>query len=247
MKRCPRCSHARAYLLSDGRRKCRRCGQRYSWTSAWDSIRLPETVKRRLLEHFIVGVPAYRLKQHSGVSLKSNERFNRVLRACCASSEGITADLCVAEVYAKDSPDLRGVTFGLVERGGRVTAMPELPGRRELPAAAFERYRQQGPLEPAGPNRARVTLLLRGNRVLCASPDLKSRRTGAQAVFDEFCRFAMEWLQPFGTLRREYFHLYIGEICYRFNRRRTALAAGLMKQLRATSIQQLRPLLDRKG
>ncbi|MFN3920050.1 MAG: transposase [Methylohalobius sp.] len=29
MKRCPSCGYTRAYKLSDGRSKCKRCGERY--------------------------------------------------------------------------------------------------------------------------------------------------------------------------------------------------------------------------
>ncbi|RDI96868.1 hypothetical protein DVT68_19830, partial [Dyella solisilvae] len=41
MKRCPQCGGSRPYRLSDGRLKCRSCRGRFSWTSAWDSVRLP--------------------------------------------------------------------------------------------------------------------------------------------------------------------------------------------------------------
>jgi len=87
MKHCPSCKGARHYLLGDGRYKCRACGHRFSWTSAWDSVRLPSAVKQELLELFVLGVPSYRQRFRSSASAAARERFYRLLRACCAQIE----------------------------------------------------------------------------------------------------------------------------------------------------------------
>src|SRR5690606_1436578 len=87
MKRCPECQASKPYRLSDGRLKCRACGKRFSWTSAWDSIRLSTRSKNRLLEMFVLGVPVYRQRFDTSVSAKTRERFYRLCRACCAQVE----------------------------------------------------------------------------------------------------------------------------------------------------------------
>src|SRR5438045_322138 len=88
MKRsCCKCGHHWFWRLSDGRRKCRRCGQRQSFRSMWDSSRLSEATKRRLLEYFVLGVPAYRLRFRSPVSLEATERFFRLCRRVLALAE----------------------------------------------------------------------------------------------------------------------------------------------------------------
>ena len=87
MRRCDRCGHARAYELADGRFKCKACGQRYTWTTAWASIRLAEATKRRLLELFVLGVPVYRQRFRAPASAPTIERFYRLARACCAYVE----------------------------------------------------------------------------------------------------------------------------------------------------------------
>jgi len=46
---------------------------------------------------------------------------------------------------------------------------------------------------------------------------------------------------------RQYFHLYLAEVCFRFNHRNEDLKPLLYKLLRQTSIQELRPTLVRKG
>ncbi len=40
MKRCPLCEGSRHYKLIDGRLKCWVYGQRFSWRSAWNFVRL---------------------------------------------------------------------------------------------------------------------------------------------------------------------------------------------------------------
>jgi transposase len=87
MKQCPVCAGSRHYALADGRLKCRRCGQRFTWTSVWDSIRLPGASKQRLLDLFVLGVPSYRQRFRSDTSAVSRERFYRLTRACCAMAE----------------------------------------------------------------------------------------------------------------------------------------------------------------
>lgn len=87
MKRCPDCGAGKAYKLSDGRLKCRVCGKRFSWTSAWDSVRLSGRAKSRLLELFVLGVPVYRQRFDTSISAKAKERFYRLCRAYCAQIE----------------------------------------------------------------------------------------------------------------------------------------------------------------
>ncbi len=254
MKQCPRCQHARSWLLSDGRRKCRRCSRRYSWTSAWDSIRLPARVKRRLLQKFAIGVPVYRLKHHSGVSLKSHERFNRVVRAVCALEEGVNQALCSAELFSlpergssilppENRPAaLRGIEFAISLQDGHVAAVPERSARRSASRSRIEARLRKGPLVFESPQRARVLLALRSGRVVCTGPERAPTQTSDTSLIGKFCHFAMEWLQPYGTIRHEYFHLYMGEICYRFNHRNEPLETRLLRLLRARSVQDLRPL-----
>jgi len=84
MKRCPACESARHYRLADGRLKCRTCGQRFSWTSVWASVKLSSAAKHRLLELFVLGVPSYRQRFRNDACAAARERFYRLLRASCA-------------------------------------------------------------------------------------------------------------------------------------------------------------------
>lgn len=104
MKHCPACEGARHYRLSDGRYKCRACGHRFSWTSAWDSVRLPNPVKQQLLELFVLGLPSYRQRFRSPVSAAARERFYRLLRAPAAPRSNICASRSTARWNSTKPP-----------------------------------------------------------------------------------------------------------------------------------------------
>lgn len=84
---CPECGHHWAWLMSDGRFKCRLCAHRYKWLSVWDASRLSERDQQRLLEFFVLGVPAYRARFRAPCSRPTTERFYRQVRAVMAIHE----------------------------------------------------------------------------------------------------------------------------------------------------------------
>lgn len=74
MKRCPDCSYTRFYKLADGHFKCKRCGKRFRWASAWSASRLKDAVKYELLRRFVWGVPVYRQRFGAPASGPAIER-----------------------------------------------------------------------------------------------------------------------------------------------------------------------------
>lgn len=60
---------------------------------AWSATRLSEAGKRRLVDYFVLGVPAYRLRFHGLASSPTVERFYRVMRQVVAIAEESTAPL----------------------------------------------------------------------------------------------------------------------------------------------------------
>jgi transposase len=89
-RKCPACGHHWAWALADGRFKCRGCQSRYRVRTAWQSARLSEAAKRRLLDYFVPGVPAYRLRFHALASTPTVERFYRLIRQVLAIAEEST-------------------------------------------------------------------------------------------------------------------------------------------------------------
>ena len=92
-RQCPACGQHWAWELADGRFKCRGCQARYRVRAAWAASRLSEATKRRLVDYFVLGVPAYRLRFHSLASSPTVERFYRVIRQVTAIAEESTAPL----------------------------------------------------------------------------------------------------------------------------------------------------------
>lgn len=90
-RQCPACRHHWAWELDDGRFKCSCCRSRHRARVVWMVTRLSEAVKRRLVDYFVLGVPAYRLRFHGLASAPTVERFYRVMRQVTAIAEESTA------------------------------------------------------------------------------------------------------------------------------------------------------------
>ena len=67
--------------------KCRRCGCRYKIKSVWESSRLSDRTKTKLVKFFALGVPFYRMRFRGIASAPAIERFFRLTRVCCAYEE----------------------------------------------------------------------------------------------------------------------------------------------------------------
>lgn len=61
-----------------------------------------------------------------------------------------------------------------------------------------------------------------------------------------FWSYAKNWLYPYRGVPSKYFHLYLGEVSYRYNHRSEDLQTLLYKFLRDTPLSQLTPLVVQK-
>ena len=55
------------------------------------------------------------------------------------------------------------------------------------------------------------------------------------------------WLYPYRGVPRKYFHLYLGEICFRFNHRKEDLKPLLQKLIKQTTVSEIKSILVRVG
>ena len=258
MRQCPECERKWAYKLSDGRFKCRACGHRYSWTSVWDSSRLSEPTKRRLVERFAFGVPVYRQRFRDDASSSAKERFYRLIRACCAHEEQLReafagAIECDETTFGGHRKGKRGwgaagkvIVFGLIQRNGTVKASPiAAHNRNEVmrhPGAHFAWF-----VVLTDEWQAYATLRLRGSHVVVRKEQGRPKGRDHVNGIEGFWSYAKNWLTPYRGVPRKFFHLYLGEICYRFNHRTEDLEPIIINKLKAMSIQEIRPLLVRFG
>ena len=116
MAKCPFCGYGWSWRLADGRRKCRKCGTRYTCRSLWASSWLSDATKRKLVEMFVLGVPGNRMCFRKIASAEAIERFFRQIRACCALAEGFREPF-EGQIECDES------TFGGA-RHGKIQAFP---------------------------------------------------------------------------------------------------------------------------
>ena len=94
--------------------------------------------------------------------------------------------------------------------------------------------------------QAYATLKLRGDHVVIRKE--KGRPVGRDHIngIEGFWSYAKNWLYPYRGVPSKYFHLYLGEVCYRFNHRDEDLQTLLYRLLRETPLSKLTPLLVQK-
>jgi transposase len=259
MKRCPDCDHGASYQLGDGRRKCRRCGKRYSVRSVWDSSQLPGSIKSRLVEMFALGVPVYRQRFREDTSPAARERFYRRLRACCAYAEELREPFagaieCDESMFGGFRKGKRGwgaagkvLVMGIVQRNGQVKAFP-IPARNANEVVSLVcAHTTPGSLYYTDDWQAYASLRVQGDHIVVRKE--KGRPKGRDHIngIEGFWSYAKNWLYPYRGVPRKYFHLYLGEICYRFNHRKQDLKPLLQKLLHTTTVTDIKPILVRLG
>ena len=225
----------------------------------WDSVRLSAATKHRLLELFVLGVPSYRQRFRSATTAASRERFYRLVRACCAMVEQLREPFdgaieCDETTFGGARKGKRGwgalgkvIVFGLVKRNGCVKAMPIAAHDRASVLSEIEAHTREGALYYTDEWQAYATLRLRGEHVMIRKE--KGRPVGRDHIngIEGFWSYAKNWLYPYRGVPQQYFHLYLGEVCYRYNHRSDDLKPLLFRLLKQTSIQELRPILVRKA
>ncbi len=259
MSRCPECGHGWSWQLGDGRRKCRRCGRRYRLVSGWDGCRLPGRVKHELVQRFVWGVPVYRQRFSLVASRPATERFYRLLRGAMAYAEQLREPFagaleCDETAFGGVRKGKRGwgaagkvLVFGIVKRNGLVKAQPIPAHDRASVMQVIQAESREGALFYTDAWQAYATLRLRGDHVVVRKE--KGRPVGRDHIngIEGFWSYAKNWLYPYRGVSRKHFHLYLGEICYRFNHRNEDLKPLLINLLQKISTNDLNPILVQTG
>jgi transposase len=173
---CCKCGHHWFWQLSDGRRKCCRFGQWRSFRNAWDSSRLSKATKRRL--HFVLSVPAYRLRFRSPASLEATGRFFRWCRSVPTLEEDCRQPFdgrieCDEALFGKKREGKRDwgaagkvLVFGILKRNRQVRVLAvEGRGRDEL-RPSIRQHTTPGSLYYTDDWQAHASLAVRGVHVV---------------------------------------------------------------------------------
>jgi len=254
---CPKCQHHWSWQLTDGRRKCRSCGHRYTSQSIWDACRLPEKIKKKLLDYFILGVPVYRLRFKPLGNRKTIEQFFRFIRAllclieqCAPMLEGIIE--CDEASFGGRRKGKRGwgaagkiLVFGMMKRNGKVRVMP-IPSRQaETLVPLIQAHTRPGSLYYTDDWHAYGSLRLRGDHVIVKKEDGRPKGRDHINGIEGFWSYAKHWLYQYRGTHKKFFHIYLGELSFRFNNRETDILPLIYKLLHQYNINELKNILVR--
>jgi len=192
-------------------------------------------------------------------SAPTRERFNRLVRACCALAEQMREPFdgiveCDETAFGGKWPGKRGrgaagkvIVFGLIKRNGCVKAMPIRSASSSEIMPHIQAQTREGSLYYTDGWQAYATLRLRGEHVVIRKE--KGIPVGRDHIngIERFWSYAKTWLYPFRGVPRRFFHLYLGEVCFRFNHRDQNLKPLLFRLMKRTSIQELNQILVRKA
>jgi transposase len=250
-KACRNCGHHWFWSLSDGRHKCRQCGQRQSFRSVWDSSFLSPASKRRLLEYFVLGVPAYRLRFRSPASPEATSRFFLLIRQVLAAQESGLIPFTpfewhenelFAETSRHKAPPVWPVIFGVEENDGHIgISQIENEQYREL-FCQIDAHKSLGHLYYTADQHAYASLAIRGNSVSLSADSTKTKAKGADHIdaIEGFWGYSQTWLRLYRSVPQKYLHLYLAEILFRYNNRDTDLFPLIHKALGQTDSMVIR-------
>lgn len=230
-KQCPKCKYGWSWKLNDGRYKCRKCDNRYIFQNIWKTFRLPDKTKKRLLEFFVLGVPAYRLRFRGGADLKTIEKFFLFIRSvlciveeCAPMLDGIVE--CDEALFGGRRKGKRGwgaagkvLVFGMLKRNGLVKVIPISSREAETLLPLIQKHTKPGSLYYTDDWHAYGSLNVRGGHVIINKE--KGRPKGRDHIngIEGFWSYAKHWLYIYRGTPKKFFHIYLSEISFRFNNR----------------------------
>jgi transposase len=203
---------------------------------------------------FVLGVPVYRQRFRALASSPAAERFYRLARVSMAYAEGLRESFsgeleCDETTFGGARHGKRGwgaagkvIVFGIVKRNGHVKAAPLEKRSQRAVLQQIQAHTREGSLYYTDEWQAYATLKTRGDHVVIRKE--KGRPVGRDHIngIEGFWSYAKHWLYSYRGVPTRYFHLYLAEVCYRFNHRDqdlVPLLAKLMKRVSRSDVQRI--------
>lgn len=212
----------------------------------WEVSRIKRYWKGKLLEYFVLGVPAYRIRFLVPYSLPTIERFFRIARYAIyqnslANTGKMAGKLEFDEtMFGGRKPGKRGwgasgknIVFGIYKRNGKVLTFPVSSRAKDTLIPLITHHTRPGGLYYTDDWFAYTFLSIRGNHVVVNKQKGIPKGRDHLNGIEGFWSYAKHWLYQYRGVPRTYFHLYLKEIEWRFNNRQQNLLPilrGLMKQ-----------------
>src|SRR5690606_36119288 len=139
------------------------------------------------------------------------------------------------------------IVFGIIKRNGEVKIFPvkARSGQRVIRLVCM--HTRPGSLYYTDSWQAYASLAVRGDHIVVRKEGGRPKGRDHINGIEGFWSYAKHWLYPYRGVPRQCFHLYLAEICFRFNHREQDLKPLILKLLKTTSINEIRPILVRKG
>ena len=242
---CPRCQCRNINHLTN-RYACKKCRYKFDdFTRTYlGKIRIPLNTIVHLLYLFSLGVPAYRIRFYVEVSLKTIEHAFRIFREAIYDSSLINLRLSGKleldeAMFGGHRKGKRGwgaegktLVFGIYKRNGQVMTFP-VPDRKYYTLMEIiKKHTRKGSLYYTDEYTAYASLIMRGkHKVVSHGKDEYARGDVHINGMEGFWSYAKTWMYHYRGVSKQYFHLYLKEIEFRFNNRDKNIFEMLAKML----------------
>lgn len=210
-------------------------------------MKISADVVSHLLYLFALGVPAYRTRFYVQISLATVERAFRIFRETIYDlsleelnqlkmSGKLEMDEALFGGHRKGKrgwgAEGKALVFGIYKRNGRVVTFPVPDRKYDTLMPLIERHTKKGSLYYTDDYTAYASLKMRGRHQIIAHGMEEYVRCDAHINgIEGFWSYAKAWLYHYRGVPRQYFHLYLKEIEFRFNHRERRLFSLISKML----------------
>lgn len=247
-KECPRCKNKIFWKLKNGYYKCQRCFYKFNdFTNTYiNKVRIEFKEIVHLTYLFVLGVPAYRIRHYSKVSMKTIQKFFTIIRTAIYNElvkemkqAHFSGEIELDEtMFGGKRSGKRGwgasgkhMIFGLYQRNGKVLTFPISSRSKKVLFPIIEQYIKQGSLYYTDDWHAYSWLNIRGNHVVVTKQKGQPKGRNHINGIEGFWSFAKHWLYQYRGIPKHHFHLYLKEIEFRFNNRHQNLFLLISKLL----------------
>lgn len=240
---CPECSSRKLYTLSDGRRKCKQCGKRF--TPRPQTYRLPKNMIKEIVRLFWLMVPATRVAK----DLEKNPKtilgyYNKIRRIIAEetkrSCDQFSGEIEVDEAYfggVRKGKRGRGAAgkipvFGLLKRNGEVKVVFPSQVDKDTLQGAIKTHVKPLSWVYSDSFRAYDRLDLEGfHHVRIQHEKTFGRGTRHINSIENFWGFAKRRLKMYHGGYKKNFQLFMREMEYRFNHRNDSMVVNHLTNL----------------
>jgi transposase len=233
------------YYLYDDRFGCKRCRYKFGeFTGTYlGEFNFSLDILVHLIYLFALGVPAYRIRWYVSVSLATIERTFRVLRQSIYDESlqklkelKLSGEIEIDEaLFGGHRKGKRGwgaegktLVFGIYQRNGNVITFPVLDRKHNTLVPLITQHTKKGSLYYSDDHTAYATLNLIGKHQVVAHISEEYVRDNSHINgIEGFWSYAKTWLYHYRGVPKQYFHLYLKEIEFRFNHRQENVFTGL--------------------